>query len=590
MLALGLAAARPAPRRPVRPGDSEEPRFARTVVISGELKVGIADGDLVFLFAKPLPGEGIAAFARRFAEDDTTRKKILGLNKSQSVLRAGVYVRVPYDLLSDNYKKIAMQALFPDDSASPAGWVHRVTAPSGAPESLWRIAEWFTGDGANYAKIRRENRHASLETEKGEQLRIPVALLLPPFRATAVAREEEGPPPLQYGLDKEGAYATYRLQKGEALYSSVVVRFTGLIHAEDVNTEAAKIATRSGVADVRSIPVGFEIKIPQADLLPEYRPAGDPERVEYERSRLETAQFVNRIKAVDLSGVTIVLDPGHGGRDTGALVDGVAEARYAYDIVERIAQLLGRNTKARVLLTVQDSRVRGIADRDELPASAGGRVMTSPPYPIDDTVPGVHLRWYLANAVLKSAVDRGVEPSRVVFLSVHADSLHPSVRGAMAYIPGQKYLEGSFGKSGSVYQARREYREAPRVSFTRRERLEADGVSRQLAEKIIGAFQKESLAVHPYNPIRESVIRGGRQWVPAVIRYNRIPARVLLEVCNLNNSDDRALIRTRRYRERVARVVVEALTSFYDGVGSMKPARARPSRKAGRDPARRDAG
>jgi N-acetylmuramoyl-L-alanine amidase len=234
------------------------------------------------------------------------------------------------------------------------------------------------------------------------------------------------------------------------------------------------------------------------------------------------------------------------------------------------------------VLTVEDAGVSGIADQDELAVSTGGRVMTSPPYPIDDSVPGVHLRWYLANAVLKSAVARGAEPSRIVFLSVHADSLHPSVRGAMVYVPGEKFLDGSFGKSGSVYQARREYREGPRVSFSRRERLEAEGVSRQLAEKIVGAFQRESLPVHPYNPIRENVIRSGRKWVPAVIRYNRIPARVLLEVCNLNNGEDRALLQTRRYREKVARSVVEALSAYYDGSESGKSRRGRAPRKARR--------
>jgi len=36
-------------------------------------------------------------------------------------------------------------------------------------------------------------------------------------------------------------------------------------------------------------------------------------------------------------------------------------------------------------------------------------------------------------------------------------------------------------------------------------------------------------------------------------------------VCNLNNTEDHALIQTRSYRERVARGVVEALSGFYSG-------------------------
>ena len=544
---------------------ADEPEFVRTAVVSPELKVSIARGDLVYLFAKPLPGEGVAAFARRFSEDPKTQKKILALNGREKVQSAGVFLRVPYELLSDNYKKIAMQALFPADTGRPEAWTHVVTAPAGAPESLWRIAEWFTGDGARYAEIRKRNGLASLETEKGQKIEIPSELLLPGFRSEALAAEIAGAGALSYGSDEKGKFALYRLQKGEALYSAVVVRFTGLVHAEDVNAEAAKIAARSGIADVRAIPVGYAVKIPRDDLLAEYRPPDDPARLEHDRSLLETAQFVNRIRAADLKGVTVVLDPGHGGRDTGALVDGVAEARYVYDITMRIADLLRRHTKAKVVCTVQDGNGAAIPDRDRLTGSSAARVMTTPPYPIEDTVAGVHLRWYLSNALLRSAVRKGGDPSRVVFLSIHADSLHPAVRGSMVYIPGERWLRSSFGKHGPVYEARREYRQEPRVSFSRRQRLESEGVSRQLAEEIIGSFRRDGLPVHAFNPIRHNVIRSGREWVPAVLRYNSIPARVLLEVCNLNNDEDHALIQTRKYRENVARGVVEALSSFYSG-------------------------
>jgi N-acetylmuramoyl-L-alanine amidase len=58
--------------------------------------------------------------------------------------------------------------------------------------------------------------------------------------------------------------------------------------------------------------------------------------------------------------------------------------------------------------------------------------------------------------------------------------------------------------------------------------------------------------------------------VPAILRYNRSPARVLVEVCNLNNPDDRRLLRTRDYREKVAEALVEALIDFYGGDASKK--------------------
>src|SRR5207253_859982 len=247
-----------------------------------------------------------------------------------------------------------------------------------------------------------------------------------------------------------GRDGLYRRQRGEALYTAVVVRLTRRIHAEDVNAKAAEIALRNGISDVRAIPVGYAVKIPVEDLAPEFRPPDDPERIEEEKGRLEAEQFVNRVRAADLSGVTFVLDAGHGGRDIGASVNGVEEARYVYDLACRVEALLREHTKARVVATVQG---KGTCRR-------------------------------------------------------HA-------------------------ADGAVYASRQEVREAPRVSFSRRERIKAEGVSRDLADNIVRAFRAASLPLHAFQPVRRNVIRGGREWVPAILRYNRIPARALVEVCNL---------------------------------------------------------
>ncbi len=536
----------------------------RVVTISPELKVTIQEGEEVTLAVRPLPNEGIDAFIRRLTEDPRTKKEILDQNPGIRLIRPDVFVYVPYRLLSDNYRRIAMEALFPGDRADPQGWTHVVAAPAGHPESLWRIAEWFTGDGANYREIRSVGKIASLETEVGQVVRIPSRLLLPGFRLQAQSEPE--PPPLEFGKDQAGPFATYRLKKGEALYSSVVVRFTGRVHAEDVNAKAAEIAKRSGISDVRHIPAGFAVKIPIDDLSPEFRPPDDPVRIADEKSRLEAAQFVNRVRAANLAGVTFVLDAGHGGRDTGALVDGMEEARTVYDLACRVDALLTQHTQARVLLTVRGKRPCGKADGEAVGSDwRTAQVLTTPPYGLEDAVAGVHLRWYLANSILRRAIRTGGSAERTVFLSLHADSLHPAVRGAMVYIPGEKFLTGVFGKSGAVYASRREVREEPRVSFSRRDRVEAEGVSRDFAEKIVSAFRAAGLPLHPFQPIRRNVIRGGREWVPAILRYNRIPARVLVEIGNLNNSEDRKLLSTRAFRDRVARALVSAVIDFYGG-------------------------
>jgi hypothetical protein len=103
------------------------------------------------------------------------------------------------------------------------------------------------------------------------------------------------------------------------------------------------------------------------------------------------------------------------------------------------------------------------------------------------------------------------------------------------------------------------------VSFSRKEKIESEGMSTDLAQHIVAAFRAADLPLHAFEPVRRNVIRGGREWVPAILRYNRIPARVLVEICNLNNPDDRRMLRTRAYRERAAEALVDALIDFYGG-------------------------
>jgi len=541
----------------------------KTVVVSPEIRASISAADEIVLLVRPLPGESLDAFTRRLTDDPKTKKQIRAANGGLPSLKRGHFVRVPYKLLSGNYRKIAIEALFPGDRATAAGWEHRVTAPAGKPESLWRIAEWFAGDGVRYKDIRQADAIPSLETRVGQVVLVPARLLTPVFReavAAAAPAPEAEAARLEFGEDEKGRFAIYRLKKGEALYSAVVVRFTGRLHAEDVNAKAAEIAERNGISDVHAMPVGFPVKIPVADLAPEFRPPDDPERIEEEKSRLEASQFSNTVRTADLSGVTLVLDAGHGGRDTGAIADGLEEAAYVYDIACRVERLVKARTKARVVPTVgRDAPCSGATAAEAVSDSRTARVLTTPPYLIEDAVVGVNFRWYLANSIYKNVRRNGGQEDRTVFISLHADSLHPAVRGTMIYVPGEKFLNDSYGKAGEPYDSRAEVREMPRVSFSRKEKIESEGISTDLAEHIVAAFRSADLPLHAFEPVRRNVIRGGREWVPAILRYNRIPARVLVEICNLNNPDDRRLLRTRAYREKVAQALVEALIAFYGG-------------------------
>lgn len=368
---------------------------------------------------------------------------------------------------------------------------------------------------------------------------------------------------LQYGEDGAGKFAIYALHAGEALYSSVVVRFTGRLQSEDVRAIATDIAARSGIADVTSIPIGFPVRIPFEVLLPEFLPANDPRRLEYEVERRLAGQYKNEVQARGLDGVTVILDAGHGGIDVGASMAGVWESLYVYDIALRVKKTLESETRATVKMTTRDGGAWTIADRDVLPFSRAHSVLTTPPFPITDTIVGVNLRWYLANSQFRQAKANGSSPDKVVFLSIHADSLHPTLRGATAYIPNAAGTAGSTRKNGSAFTSRKEVREQPEVKFSLQERQRSEGLSRDLAERVIAAFRSAGLGIHPFKPVRDRIFRGRRAWVPAVLRYNAVPAKFLLEVGNLANVEDRALLTTRAFRQRVAGSVVEGLLSYF---------------------------
>jgi N-acetylmuramoyl-L-alanine amidase len=59
------------------------------------------------------------------------------------------------------------------------------------------------------------------------------------------------------------------------------------------------------------------------------------------------------------------------------------------------------------------------------------------------------------------------------------------------------------------------------------------------------------------------VVRGKRSWVPAVLRNSIVPCSVLVEVCNLNNVKDAALLADPSFRQAVAEAYVDALIRYY---------------------------
>ncbi len=371
---------------------------------------------------------------------------------------------------------------------------------------------------------------------------------------------------LRYGSDGQGPYAQYRLKRGEAIYSAVVVRFCGLVRAEDVNRVADIIIQRNRIRDETDLAVGTPIRIPSDYLEPEYKPEADPEYQAFIENMRGVSRMSTRVVSRNLEGVHLILDAGHGGRDPGAHFGKVWEDDFVYDIMCRIKLRLEKESAATIWTTILDPSVqykvqdvhRFNRDHDEV-------LLTTPRFSLNSprvTTDGVNLRWMLANHRFQQLLAQGVKEENVLFASLHADSLHPSIQGNMVYIPDARV----FPRRVEAYSKFRKYLEykGNHFSFSQKTVQQAQARSLNFANNFIALSRSHGVRVHRQKPIRSVIYRNPkRPYVPAVVRYNRVPTRCLIEVCNLNNRQDRNRLSNAGFRQKIADVFVESVYKTY---------------------------
>jgi len=144
----------------------------------------ILDGDhSIWLLVTPREGDAWTRLALRATGNAANWKPIAELNRIGENLPTDRTVRIPMAMVKPDLQRQMLRALFPADSQTEAGWTHRVILSStGEGESLWKIAEWFAGDGAKYAQIRKANASQKLSTRKGDSVTIPNAILVEGLR------------------------------------------------------------------------------------------------------------------------------------------------------------------------------------------------------------------------------------------------------------------------------------------------------------------------------------------------------------------------------------------------------------------------
>lgn len=531
----------------------------------------------IWIYILPQEGDSYIKIAENILQRKGEWERIKEINKLPYPMK-GITLKIPFYLLKEELKASVLKKLFPSDKFLWNGILH-----ISQKETLWHIALWFTGDGKNYKILKEENNLLSYDIKEKQQIFIPEKILLPSLKKLLPEKPEEekiekkeeprpeekkvqlppleekketeelkkekeevkiepsnGEKLLEFPPDKD--YAIYILKKGEALYSSVVVRFTGIDDAQEVINLAMEIAKFSGIEDVTKIPSNYPIKIPRELILPQYLPKDTEERKEWERKEKEVEAAFEPVKAPQLSGVYIILDAGHGGSDTGAIAGGVWESTYTYDIYNRLYNLLLQKTEARVIPLVQDKKSKfKVIDRDILPQHRNHIILTNPPEKLEDSQRGVNLRWKLANFNYSKLIKEGVDNKKIIFISIHSDVLHPSIKGATFYIPGAGYMKALSGE----------------------EAIEGESQSRKLAKAIARSFIDKEISLHPYNPIRNRIIRYRNYWLPAVLKMNMVPTKILIEILNLNNEEDRKNIQNKEFRAKLSEAIFEGILNYF---------------------------
>lgn len=525
---------------------------------AGRVSAEIQNGKRIYIQHRARSGDSYILISKRWTGSSSNWRAIKRLNGNRRLL-AGSICRVPYYLLSLRHKYSAIVTLFPSDQYEDGEWSHKVTYRG---ETVSSIASWLTGSSKNASKILAHNKLKGVLL-LGSRIKVPARLLLDVFK-TGGGEKTDGSR-LTFKTDRRGTYASYRLRRGEALYSSVVVRYTGKISHDDVMEAVADIKRLSGIRDVKKIPVGFEIKIPIDLLLAQYLPEGDPRRKQYEANMKEVSRYRNVSLARDLDGVHVILDPGHGGRDPGAIGRmGIYEDEYVYDIACRIRRMLRSQTRAKVYMTLMDKRAGyKVVNSKRLPPDRNEVLLTTPQYWNKNARVSANLRCFLVASIYRSLPRAAKKNNRVVFTSVHADSLYPALTGASIYIPDAYLSRKPLNRTGGIYDRIKEVRSCRPIRTTYSQRVRSEGYSRDFSFELLAAFKRHNVVTLSYHPVRDRVTRGRREYVPAVIRYNPVPTKLLLEVANLRNLRDCRRLMDPNYRELIATAYVDALKRYY---------------------------
>jgi len=245
----------------------------------------------------------------------------------------------------------------------------------------------------------------------------------------------------------------------------------------------------------------------------------------YDGSRKLTAASVNKANLV------IAIDPGHGGKDPGAIGSKVIEKDLVLKIAKRLKQLIDSEKGMTAFLTRSD---------DSFPCP-GKRKNCS------------------QRESLNERISRAKEGNAHLMVSIHADAFSdPNIRGATLYaLPDSKKIP-----KGSNYKVM--YRPKSRVKVKLSKGFSNRSLSRLKPSQVDAYDQSIDVGNYILKEMRKDVrLRKltSREASFVVLKSTQI-ASVLIETSYLSNKDDELFLINTKNQDKIAKAIVRGIKSY----------------------------
>ncbi len=216
------------------------------------------------------------------------------------------------------------------------------------------------------------------------------------------------------------------------------------------------------------------------------------------------------------NGKTIIIDPGHGGRDVGALGKGIYEKAITLQISKRLRKELQKRGY-KVFMTRTYDKYMSLKDRTEYANARNGNMFIS-----------IH-----ANAAPKGKPKKNYQGFEVFHLSLENSDRE---RNNRAYYKGKYYYSvAAYKKMTSSWKI---------------------ATSRKLAKKISSAVLTKVRRGYTLN---DKGIRRSDFWV---LLASKMPA-VLIETGYLTHDKELQKLRSKRYQERFSKGIADGIDAYF---------------------------